>query len=112
MAQGAIGLHFKGLGHGGPARGVLAGYAAEGMEVGAEHKVIALARSTLRRRRAPSIQAPLVTQPLSAAVRLFSYLFCFLNIRRYIAITIVRVSVSWMCQPHGKGCRPSGVATG
>ena len=44
MAQGASGLHFRGAGHGGPARGVLASCAAEGMEVGAEHKITLLAQ--------------------------------------------------------------------
>ena len=44
MAQGASGLHFKGLRHSGPARGVLAGCAAEGREVGAEHKIVTLAQ--------------------------------------------------------------------
>ena len=38
------GLHFKGVGHSGPARGVLTGCAAEGMEVGAEHKIVPFAQ--------------------------------------------------------------------
>ena len=54
IAQGASGLHFKGVGHGGPASGVLASCAAEGLKVGAEHKIVP--RATLRRRRAPSMQ--------------------------------------------------------
>ena len=45
IAQGASGLHFKGVGHDGPARGVLAGCAAEGMEdCAAQHKIVLLAQ--------------------------------------------------------------------
>ena len=44
MARDARGLHFKGVGHSGPARGVLPGCAAEGIEVGAERKIVLLAQ--------------------------------------------------------------------
>ena len=43
-AREARGLHRKGVGLIGPARGVLAGCVAEGMEAGAEHKIVPLAQ--------------------------------------------------------------------
>lgn len=43
-APDARGLHSKGMGHSGPTHGVLTGCAAEGMEVGAEHRIFPLAQ--------------------------------------------------------------------
>ena len=48
------------MGHGGPARGVLASCAAEGMEVGAEHKIVPLAQ-----RNAQATQVSFDPGPLS-----------------------------------------------
>ena len=43
-AYGASKLNFKAVGHSGPARGMLAGGTAEGIEVGAEHQITPLAQ--------------------------------------------------------------------
>ena len=58
-ARDARGLHFKGMGHSGPARGVLTGCAAEGMEVGAEHKIVPLAQRNAQATQGSSDPAPL-----------------------------------------------------
>ena len=59
-------LQFKDVGHSGPARGALAGCTAEGVEVGAEHKIVPLTQ-----RNAEATQGSFDPGPLrdTAAVR-------------------------------------------